>query len=192
MHRSLPVIIISLVAILSLAGSAGAAETWTVDNVHSSILMRIRHNDVSWVFCRFNQKSGTITVDPADPSRSSIEFSVDPASFDSGNEKRDAHVMSPDFLSVKEFPKMGFHSTKVESTGKGKYKVTGTLEIKGVSKQVTFDVSESRGKGMKGEELAGWYTEFSIKRRDYNITEFSDSALSDEVVIYVSLEAARS
>lgn len=188
MNRNLLTFGIGLFALLAMIGTAGAAETWNVDNVHSSVVFRIKHNDAAWFFGRFNEKSGSITVDDANPANSSITINVDPASVDTANEKRNTHIMSPDFLSVKEFPAMSFKSTKIEANGEGKLKVTGMLEIKSVKKEISFDVFESRGKGMKGEDIRGYYTEFSIMRRDFNITEFPDTALSNQITMYISLE----
>jgi polyisoprenoid-binding protein YceI len=188
MKRNFLLALISLITVFSMISPSFAAETWNVDNVHSSVVFRIKHNDAAWFFGRFNDKSGTITFDDANPANSSIVINVDPASVDSGNEKRDAHIMSPDFLSVKEFPAMSFTSTKVAANGEGQYKVTGILEIKSVKKEVSFDVFESRSKGMKGEDIRGYYAEFSVMRRDFNITEFPDTALSNQITMYVSLE----
>ncbi|MEZ5338041.1 MAG: YceI family protein [bacterium] len=190
MYSRILAVALSILAAVAMALPASAADTLTVDQVHSSVVFRIEHNGAAPFFGRFNDKSGTIMLDSADPSKSSIEFTIDPASVDTGNEKRDGHVMSQDFFSAKEFPVMSFKSTSVSKSGEGSWKVKGMLELRGVKKEITINVNHKLGKGMKGEAVHGFYTEFAINRMDFNIGEtFDNNALSNEVMMYVSLEA---
>ncbi|MCB1188203.1 YceI family protein [bacterium] len=175
-------------AMATMSSTASAAE-YKIDPVHSSVVFRIRHMSAAPVFGRFNTKSGTINFDKQNPGNSSIEITVDPASVDTGNTKRDEHVSSPDFLSVKEFPSMSFKSTSVSMESNNLWKVEGNLTVKGVTKPITLDVKYSQGEGAEGVVIHGFYTEFTIRRRDFNITSFDDKALGNEVTLYIGIEA---
>ena len=192
MKRILSTVIIGAVAVVAAAGYSSAAESWSVDPVHSSVMFRIKHNNVAPFFGRFNGKTGTVVFDEANPANSSISITVDPATVDTGNEKRNGHIMSPDFLSAKEFPEMSFKSTSVSKSADGTLKVVGDLSVHGVTKSTTLKVSHTSSSGMKGEQLHGFYTEFTIKRADFNIgASFPDTALSEEVTMYISLECKK-
>ncbi len=183
-------LLLGLIALLVLAAPAAAADELSVDPVHSSIVFRIEHMSAAPVFGRFNEKSGSIMLDTANPANSSVSFSIDPASVDTGNAKRDGHLMSPDFFSAKEFPVLKFQSSSVSKGSDGSWRVKGLLEMHGMKQEVSFTAQHKIGKGMKGEAIHGFYTEFTINRMDFNIgPSFDDAALSHEVMLYISLEA---
>ena len=189
MKHRLTAMLLAAITLIALALPAGAAQTLEVDSVHSSVVFEIVHNDVAPFFGRFNGKSGSIELDMDNPAASSISFEIDPSTVDTGNEKRDAHVMSPDFFSATEFPVMSFESSSVSLNDDGSWSVTGMLELRGVSREITLDVMHRMNDG--GEQAVhGFYTEFTINRKDFNIGEsFADSSLSEQVTMYVSLEA---
>src|SRR6187431_735853 len=81
-----------------LATSAGVtADSYTVDPVHSTMIFRIKHNNVAYFYGRFNEVTGTISFDPASEGASSLDLSVKTDSVDAGNEKRTGHLKSADF-----------------------------------------------------------------------------------------------
>lgn len=170
---------------------ASAAETFTVDPVHSSVVFRIKHLDVSYFHGRFNNISGSFTLDPADPAQAKFDFTVKADSLDTGIDKRDQHVKGPDLFNVRQFPTITFQSTKVAAAGKGAYQVTGNLTLHGVTKPVTVTIEPTgTGKGMKGEPLAGVETTFTIRRSDFQMTGMSPM-LGDEVRLTVSVEGGQ-
>src|SRR4051812_29020551 len=90
MHRSLSAwsfypTLLALIALVSLAGSARAADEYAYDGVHSSVSFKARHLDISWIHGRFNEASGKFVIDRQDPSKSTFEFSVKADSVDTGN-----------------------------------------------------------------------------------------------------------
>lgn len=88
----------------------------------------------------FSGISGTLVQDPANPSLSSIDASIDIGTVSTGDEKRDEHLKSADFFHHEQHPHMTFKSTKVEKKGDEEYSVTGDLTIHGITKPVTFAV----------------------------------------------------
>jgi polyisoprenoid-binding protein YceI len=167
---------------------APAAEAWAVDPTHSSLLFKVQHNGVSNFYGMFKEFGGRFTVD-ADASKCSVSFTVQAASIDSRNGKRDQHLSSPDFFSVKEFPTIEFKSTKIAKKDK-EWTVTGPLTLHGVTKDITASVSET-GKvtGDKGS-VAGFETKFTIKRSDFGMDYgLEQGALGDEVAVVLAVEA---
>ena len=137
----------SLVLLLLLIGFVGITQSmgvaaYEIDTAHSMIIFRAKHNNVSYNYGRFNEFTGEIKMDAMHES-SMVTFEVKAASIDTGNEKRDQHLRSSDFLSAKQFPVITFKSTKV-SAKEGEedvLEVTGDLELHGVKKSITVDVT---------------------------------------------------
>jgi polyisoprenoid-binding protein YceI len=164
------------------------ADAFGVDGVHSSVMFRVKHQNVAFFYGRFNTVSGSFNLDEANPAASSVEITIDTESIDSANEGRDKHLKSPDFFSTKEFPTMTFKSTSVESKGEKKYLVKGDLTLKGVTKAIEVTIEDTgRGAGRGGAKIAGIESVFTIKRSDYGMN-YMVGPLSDDVTIYVGLE----
>lgn len=186
------ILVLALIGI-GFAGStqlADAADTYEIDTAHSMIIFRAKHNGVSYNYGRFNAFTGEITMD-ADVSKNMVEFEVKAASVDTGNEKRDQHLRSPDFFSAKQFPVITFKSTKVEmKEGEDDVlAVTGDLELLGVKKSITVDVEiTGRGTGRQGEALIGFESVFTINRGEFGMT-YGAGAVSDDIRLIVTIEA---
>src|SRR3979409_1426771 len=95
------------------ATSSPATTTWSIDPSHTLVEFSAKHMMFTTVKGRFTTVRGTI-VDVADePTRSSVEVEIDAASLSTGDVKRDAHLLSPDFLDVQNFPTITFKSTSI-------------------------------------------------------------------------------
>lgn len=180
-----------LSALVLAVPSAFAGDTYQLDPVHSSFLFRVKHLGVSYSYGRFNESSGAFTIDSADPTKNSIEIQVKTESVDTANAARDKHLKGPDFFNATEFPTMTFKSTSFKKKDNGKYEVTGDLTIHGVKKQVTAEAElVGTGKGMKGEQRAGWETTLVINRADFGMNYMPD-AIGTEVTLYISVEGVK-
>jgi polyisoprenoid-binding protein YceI len=172
--------------------SAAAVETYTIDPVHSAVGFSIRHF-VSKVPGKFSKFSGTITVDRANPQNSSAEATIDVASVNTDNQKRDDHLRNADFFEVAKFPTMTFKSIAWKKTGTDTFEVTGNLTLKGVSKPVVLKVTSlGFGPGMGGAMLSGWEATTTINKAEFNLKDppMLDAALGDDVTITINIEAA--
>ena len=118
-----------------------ATGRYKIDPVHSSINFGIRHVMVSKVRGGFKKFSGSGFFDVDDVSKSELVVVIDAASIETGNSDRDNHLRSNDFFAMGEFPEIRFTSTSFEADGDGRYKVTGELAMKGVSKPITIELS---------------------------------------------------
>lgn len=144
---------------------------YTLDPSHTLIGFVARHAMVTKVRGSFNEFSGSVRVDGANPSNSSVELEVQVASIDTRNEDRDGHLRSNDFLKIDEFPTLTFRSTGVTPTGDDTFDVTGDLTIRGVTKSVTVPFTyEGEALDPFGNTRIGFEGATVINRKDFGIT----------------------
>ncbi|HZN04679.1 MAG TPA: YceI family protein [Candidatus Polarisedimenticolia bacterium] len=194
-----PLAVFALTALVTAgvaAGEARAADTYSIDPSHSNVGFTVRHF-FSKVPGHFTKYEGTIVYDTQDLSKSTVTVSIDTASIDTEEPKRDAHLKSPDFFDAEKHPKITFVSSKVTPAGDKKVKVDGTLTIRGVSKPVTLDVDLlGTGPDGWGGVRSGFEARTKINRQDFGVAwnkvvEGGGSVLSDEVDIVLNVEAVR-
>ena len=182
----------ALVAGVLLAGSTAFAQsTWTIDKNHSQVDFQIRHLSVSNVRGSISGVTGTVVWDEKDPSKSSVNATMDATSVSTNNDARDKHLKSPDFFNVEKFPTLTFKSTSVTNAN-GKLQVIGDLTLAGVTKSVTLDVDgpSKPVKGMKGGLVTGFSATGMIKRSDFTFgSKYSEPILGDEVKFTLDVEA---
>ncbi|MFN2608654.1 MAG: YceI family protein [Acidimicrobiales bacterium] len=144
--------------------------TYGIDASHSSVGFTARHLMVSKVRGRFGTFSGTIVVaDP--PEQSSVEVTVDTASIDTGDAKRDEHLRSADFLNVEEYPSMTFKSTSVKVTGSDRLELVGDLTVLGQTRPVTLQASyEGVATDPWGGTRLGFDATGEVDREDWGLT----------------------
>jgi polyisoprenoid-binding protein YceI len=173
------------------------AGVYTVDALHSNVTFVARHLVASKVRGSFAEFEGTITVG-AGVEDSKVEATVTAASITTGNDMRDGHLKSADFLDLENHPHLTFVSKKIESKGGDNYAMTGDLSIRGVSKEVTFDL-EFLGTGPSmepGVTIAGFEAKTEIDRRDFGVNfegvlENGSMVVGNKVVLELTIEAAR-
>ena len=183
----------TLLAVLALAAlPALAQDTYKIDPVHSEVSFKVRHA-LAKVSGRFSKFSGSIKVDPADLSKSSVEVSIEAASITTDNEARDKHLKGPDFFDVEKYPTLTFKSTGVKEVAKGKLEVTGDFTMRGVTKRVTFPITNAGTQpGMKpGTVLAGFIDgALTLNRSEYGV-KYGIPLVGDEVAISLNVEAGK-
>ena len=146
------------------------AGTYALDPAHTTVEFVGRHLMITKVRGRFTEFSGEIVVG-ATPEESSVNVTVQTASVDSSDDKRDGHLRSPDFLDVEQFPTMTFRSTAVEPGDDGTAKVTGDLTVKGVTRPVTLDVEfDGAQSDPWGGKRLGFSASAEIDREDWGLT----------------------
>ena len=177
-----------------MASPALAADTYTFDKAHTTVGFQVRHI-VTNVGGKFQDFAGTIQVDRAKPESSSVEFTIQAASINTNEPKRDEHLKSPDFFDVAKNPTITFKSTSVKATGKDAFEVTGNLTMRGVTKQVTLPVTLlGEAKDPWGNDKIGFETSTTLNRKDYGINwnkalDNGGLLVADEVKVQISVEA---
>ncbi|HUJ27675.1 MAG TPA: YceI family protein [Myxococcales bacterium] len=174
-----------------------AATTWNIDTTHSAIHFSVRHMVVSKTRGRFTKWSGQISFDPADPAASSVQVTIDPASVNTEEAQRDAHLRSAEFFDVEKYPQATFRSTKVQEAGEGRYRVSGDLTIHGVTKPVVLEtIFEGSAKDPWGGERAGFAASVTLDRREFGlgwnkVLEAGGVLVGDKVELTLEIEAVK-
>jgi polyisoprenoid-binding protein YceI len=178
-----------------MGATATAVKTFAIDQTHSEATFQVRHL-VTKVRGRFTDLGGSIAFDEASPAASSVTFTIQAASIDTGTPDRDAHLRSQDFFHVEQYPAITFASTAIAARGGDQFDVTGDLTMRGVTKRITLPVTFlGKAKDPWGNEKIGFETETTINRKDYGLTwnaalETGGFLVGDEVRISVSIQAA--
>lgn len=191
----------SLVALAATSSLASAAvTTWKIDPAHTEVGFEVRHFFAK-VHGVFHDVSGTIVFDEADSSAVKVEASVRVSSVDTGNKNRDSDLRGPDFFDGEKDSTLSFRSTKAVPAGKNKFKITGDLTMRGVTRPVTFD-AEYLGSAAVSIEGRSWGTKagFSattvVNRKDWGINwnqalDNGGMMVGDDVTIELNIEASK-
>ncbi|MCK5665808.1 MAG: YceI family protein [Thiotrichaceae bacterium] len=187
--------IVVLGLLLSFTTIDANAPTWNIDNSHTSISFEVTHffTPVAGSFKNFD---GTLNFDPENLAGSSADFTVQIASVETDNEKRNGHLQSEDFFYAKKYPEMKFRSSSFTKNDDG-YILNGNLTIRDISKEISIPV-KVLGIGehpmKKSKLITAMRAEFTLNRNDYGVGSGSWAAtavVGDEVKISVLLEANR-
>ena len=171
-------------------------ETFVIDTDHSDVGFSVRHM-LSRTRGRFARFSGQIELDREQPERSSIAFEVDPASIDTRQPDRDAHLRSGDFFDVVRFPAVRFTSSRITRLAGDRFKVEGTLDLRGILKPMALEVTyHGVAKDPWGAERAGFSTEAVINRKEFGMVwnaalDNGGLILGDDVTLAIDLETVR-
>lgn len=176
---------------LAVPLAAGAADEYTLDSPHTFPGFAVSHLGFSTHTGRFNQTSGTFALDQQGDG-SSVNVVIKTASVDTGGDKLDEHLRSPDFFNVAKFPEMSYASTKVKWTSDTAATVDGKLTLLGVTKPVQLKITNSRcdAHPMKKVRWCGFAAEATLKRSDFGMT-YLVGPVGDEVKITIQAEGER-
>lgn len=142
--------------------------TYHIDRSHSMVEFVGRYLMVTKVRGRFGEFSGQINI-AENPLDSSVDVTIDANSIDTGEEKRDGHLRSEDFLAVDKYPALTFKSTRVERSGAG-WKLVGDLTIRDVTREVVLDVEFDGATGdLWGNSRIAFTARTEIDREDWGL-----------------------
>ncbi|MER6310717.1 YceI family protein [Streptomyces sp. NPDC001739] len=170
---------------------------YTIDPAHSSIGFTVRHAMVTNVRGTFGAYEGRLVLDGTDPSRSAATVDVEIASIDTGIADRDAHLRGADFFDAENFPRMTFRSTAAERVAGDRYRLTGDLTLRGVTKPLTIDLEfHGSATDVYGAERVGFEGSAEILRSDWGLTwnaalEAGGVMVSDKVKLSFDISAVK-
>lgn len=174
------------------------AETYNVDAVHSSVVFKIQHFEIANFYGRFNDISGTIMLDEANPAASHFDIEVKVASVDTHNADRDKHLRSEQIFDADKYPTIHFVSKKIKDMDADDIEVEGELTMHGVTKPLSVELKRTgAGLGPMGKYRMGLETTFKVKRSDFGVGAAIDKMasgvkpLGDEVTLFIGIEAVR-
>jgi polyisoprenoid-binding protein YceI len=170
--------------------AVAATEKYDIDPNHSAVIFSWNHFGFSNPSARFGKIEGSVQLDKADLTRSSVSVTLPLESLDTGVAKLDEHLRSPDFLDAAQYPTITFKSTKVEKAGDNGLKITGDLSIHGVTKSVTLNAKVNKIGlfEMMKVQAAGFDAETVIKRSDFGVSKYVPN-VSDEIPVRITLDA---
>ena len=173
------------------------ATKWAIDKTHTHIHFKVRHLMISTVTGSLGSFEGTFETGGADFSGAKASFSADVATFSTGDASRDGHLQTADFFDATTHPKLIFNSNAFEKTGENKYKMTGILEIRGISKEISLNVEHTGiAKDPCGNIKSGFNITGTVNRKDWGLNwnavlEAGGFMLQDEVKIDCEVQLAK-
>jgi len=176
------------ITLLPICGHA--ADTYVIDPDHSAVVFRIKHIGITFVYGVFSGAKGEYRFDSAVPENAAITVRVRVADVDTGNEKRDRHLRSPDFFDEKKFPYITFVSRSISAIDENRYSVSGELSLHGVTRPVTVTAFKT-GSSMdsRGRYRSGFESHFSVQRSEYGMQYMT--GLADRVHLTIRVEGLR-
>ena len=184
-----------LAGVLLLAAPLAFAQTstWIPDKAHSGVDFSILHLSLSKVRGHFGNIGGSIVMNDADISKSTVNVTIDVTSIDTGVSQRDSDLKGPNFFDAAQFPTATFVSTSVAKSGGG-LTITGNLTLHGVTKPVTLNVEGPTGpvQGMDKKQHQGFSGTTTISRTAFGIAaKFPSAVVGDDVQLTFDLDVAK-
>ena len=186
--------LLALTFLMFLPASLPAAEVYTIDPAHTSIVFSVSHAGLSYTYGFFREASGGYIIDKENPANCRFRLIIQTDSLDTNHAERDKHLRSADFFNVEQFPTMTFESTSCAAAnapdGGVVYTVTGNLTIHGVTRQVRLPLRMlADAKGPFGDQRTGFLCQTELKRSEYGMSNLLD-LVGDAVGINISFEGA--
>jgi polyisoprenoid-binding protein YceI len=194
MERHLPFV---LALALALPAAARAEQTtWNIDPSHTQSAFAVRHLVIATVRGEFTRTTGLVMLDEKDPTKSSVQVTIETGSIHTRDDKRDEHLRSPDFFDAQNHPTLTFASTRVERMGEGRYKVTGDLTMRGTTRPVVLDATLTDPvKDVRGNARRGVQATTKLNRRDFGLAYAkmieAGPVVGDEVAIEINAEIVK-
>ncbi len=173
-----------------------AGDVYTIDQAHTNIGFSVKHMVITTVNGKFNDFSGKITYDDQNPMAMEADVTIQTASIDTDNEKRDKHLRSDDFFNAEQYPTISFKTKSIEKRG-DQLTAIGDLTIRDVTKEIElpFELT-GKIKDPYGKTRIGIEASTTINRKDFNVNwnqtlDNGGLVVSDEVNINISAQAVK-
>lgn len=176
--------------------SQAQPSSWSIDTEHSSISFKVRHLGISNVRGEFRTYDAETLMDSTNLSTLSVNATIETASIDTGNERRDNHLRAEDFFDAEQFPAITFVSTAVTNVDGNKFQLQGDLTIRDVTKSVVLE-GEFLGLATRGDsQRAGFAAQTTVNRKDFNLswdqlTEAGGVIVGHDVNISLDLQVVK-
>lgn len=169
---------------------------WALDPSHSNVEFSVRHLMIATVKGRFGAVTGTVALDD-DLTRSEVDITIDAASIDTREAQRDAHLRSPDFFDVEQFPSLTFKGRRITDVSGDSFTLAGDLTIRGLTREVALAVTRhGQQTDPWGGQRAGFEATTKIKRSEFGLTwnqalETGGVVVGDEIKITIDAELVK-
>jgi len=169
---------------------------WTIDPAHTLVEFSVRHMMISTVKGRFVGVQGTIVDVAGQPTLSSVEVTIDPATITTADDKRDAHLRSADFFDVETYPTITFKSTSINGSRES-FTVTGDLTIRDQTHPVTLEATcNGEASSPFGHTIASFTASTKLSRKDWGLNwnvalEAGGVMVSDQFKVELEIQAIK-
>lgn len=170
--------------------SEAAAGRYLLDKTHGYVTFSYLHQGYSRPWLRFREVDATLDLDPANPSKSKLQVSIDAASIDSGVDIFDEHLRGEQFFDVARFPTIEYTSTGVKQGSQaGTYTVDGILTMKGVARALDLDARFNKsGQHFKTKKpQVGFSATAKLKRSEWDLGQYVPM-VGDDVDVVIEVE----
>lgn len=180
---------ISFLSLALLFSLTSFAQSWKLDKSHSKMTFTVTHLLMSEVDGVFKSYDATITTSKEDFSDAVFDLTADLKQISTNNEDRDKHLQKADMFDTEKFPTLTFKSTAIAPNGAKKFKLTGNLTIKGVTKPVVLDLTlAGTGTSRQGKKLVGFKATGTVNRKDFGVGGMPSAMVSEEIELRASGE----
>lgn len=169
---------------------------WNIDPTHSVIGFKVKHMMFTNVKGQFEDYTSDIHFTREDFTNAKLDFKAKINSINTNNKDRDGHLISPDFFDAEKFPELKFTSKSITGSGSD-FKVTGDLEMHGISNSITLDVEVSNEmKDPWGNTKIALNINGKISRKDWGLTynsalETGGVLIGDEIKLDIELQLVK-
>ena len=178
----------------TLIPEATTTQTWQIDTAHTNVEFAVKHLMISTVKGRFGDVNGTLSGSLEDPADFALDVTIDTQSIDTRQAQRDAHLRSPDFFDVENFPTIKFVGKSITGDVTGEFTLVGELTIRDVTREIALDVTnEGSLTDPWGNARIGFSAKTRIDRKDFGLQwnqalEAGCFVVGDEIKISVDVE----
>jgi len=171
--------------------------SWVIDPAHTRVNFIAKHMMIANVYGQFDKVTGAVEFNEEEPTQSKVDVTIEAASLFTREEKRDAHLKSPDFFEVEKYPYIYFKSKRAEKIDDTRGRLIGNLTIKGMTREVTLDVEyNGMAKTPWGTTNAGFTASTKINRKDWDLTwnvalETGGWLVGDEIRLNIEAEIVK-
>jgi polyisoprenoid-binding protein YceI len=180
-----------------MTAEAERQSVWLIDPKHTRVEFAVTYLMMTTVKGLFTSISGTLRLDEADLSRSTVVVEIDAASLDTGETRRDTHLRSADFLDVERYTTVTFTSTRIEPLETDRFRVEGDLTIRGITRPVVLETRlKGRGRTPDGIAVLAFTAQAEIRRQDFGVQwnqplESGGVLVDETVTIMLEVQALR-
>jgi polyisoprenoid-binding protein YceI len=192
LKKTLLVILVFALTAVAQQTAPAPAGTHPIDNAHSTVGFSVPIlGGLSQVKGKFTDFAITLNHDEKDVTKSSVSVVIKATSVDTGIERRDAHLRTPDFFDVEKFPEITFKSERIEKKGK-QFIAYGPLTMHGVTKEIAFpfNITGTYKNPTNNKTTVGYSAKMVLNRRDYGINyarQDSPTFVGDEITVEIEL-----
>lgn len=179
-------------AVLTQAPAEVQAGTYKLDSAHGKITWSVDHMGFSTYVGQFVKVQADLTLDPANPSASTLTATIPLTEVDTNSDGLDAHLQTADFFDTVNHRVATFvsRSVTIDAADPSEAIVVGDLTLRGVTRPVTMAVEFNQAGPSMGAYKAGFDGEATIRRSEFGIA-YGLPILGDEVMLHIEGEFVR-